>query len=92
MADIWRAYEDSTGQSTDTLDYIITEYKKGAAYKNLKFRKERERLLKILIETNAKGRFGSKKYASITSGVIRKYLDYKGNVQANREIAALSAA
>jgi integrase len=92
MADIWRAYEDLTGQSTDTLDYIVMEYKKGEAYKSLKSQKERGRLLKILTDTIATGRFGSKKYADISPGVIRKYLDYKGNVQANREIAALSAA
>jgi integrase len=31
-------------------------------------------------------------HANITPGVIRKYLDHKGTVSANREIAALSAA
>ena len=36
--------------------------------------------------------YGSKCYKDITPGVIRKYLDHKLTVSANREIAALSAA
>ena len=95
IPDVWEFYKQLTGSSTETLDYIIDEYLKGTSYAKLKDedqRKERKRLLDVLLETNARGRFGSKRYKSITPGTIRKYLDHKGTVAANREVAALSAA
>ena len=55
-------------------------------------KKERKRQLEVVLNTDARGRFGGKRYDNITPGTIRKYLDYKGTVAANREIAALSAA
>jgi len=92
IADIWELYKQATGQSQDTLDYIVGEYLKGVSYPKLADKKERKRQLEVVLNTDARGRFGGKRYDNITPGTIRKYLDYKGTVAANREIAALSAA
>ena len=92
IPDVWEAYRQLTGTSKQTLNYIVDEYLKGFDFAKLKSQKERKRLLDVVANTDAKGRFGNKQYANITPGVIRKYLDHKGTVSANREIAALSAA
>ena len=92
IPDVWEAHRQLTGDSAQTLDHIVTEYLEGVDYAALKTKKERKRLLNVVTNTDAKGRFGNKQYANITPGVIREYLDHKGTVSANREIAALSAA
>ena len=92
IPDVWESYKQLTEQSVKTLDYIAAEYLKGSSFAKLANQKERRRLLDAVMDTHAKGRFGNKHFESITPGVIRNYLDYKGTVSANREIAALSAA
>jgi len=89
---VWESYKQLTGESTETLDYVVQEYLNGTDYTKLKDQKERKRLLNSVCDTEANGRFGLKRYRDITPGTIRKYLDHKGNIAANREIAALSAA
>ena len=91
-AQVWAAYHELTSSNINTLQYIADEYYKGVDFGRLKEQKERRRLLDALLNTDASGRFGSKQYKNITPGTIRKYLDFKGTVSANREIAALSAA
>ena len=92
IPEIWDAVSNISGNSKETLDYIASEYFKGLSFAKLADPKERKRLLNVVLDTKAKGRFGNKLYRTITPGVIRKYLDYKGTLAANREIAALSAA
>jgi integrase len=92
IPEIWDAVSNISGNSKETLDYIASEYFKGLSFAKLADPKERKRLLNVVLDTKAKGRFGNKLYRTITPGVIRKYLDYKGTPAANREIAALSAA
>ena len=92
VPEIWDAISNISGDTKETLDYIAGEYFKGPSFAKLADPKERKRLLNVVLDTKAKGRFGNKLYRTITPGVIRKYLDYKGTPAANREIAALSAA
>jgi integrase len=93
MADIWRVYEDLTGQSKDTLAYLVGEYLKSDKLAERKTHREIERNLKTILSAPVGGReFGMVKYSSITVGTIQRYLDYRNNVAGNREVAALSAA
>jgi len=92
IPDVWESYKQLTGQSNDTLDYIASEYFKGVTFAKLADQKERKRLLNAILDIEANGRFGTKPYRTVTPGRIRKYLDFKGTVSANREVAALSAA
>jgi integrase len=89
---VWESYRQLTETSEKTLDYLVSRYLKSTEYNNLKSKRDVKRLLENLLNTDAKGRFGSKHYVNITPGVIRNYLDYKNSVTANREISALSAA
>ena len=45
---VWAAYKQLTGDSTETLDYIVQEYLKGVDYAKLKTQKERKRLLDVV--------------------------------------------
>jgi len=99
IADVWRQYEKLTDKDTATVQFIADEYYKGkegagsfASLKDDKARAARRDSLDRLLATKAKGRWGDKRYETITPGRITKYLEYKGTVSANREIAALSAA
>ena len=93
LADIWQAYRELTGQETTTLQYLVDRYRDSEHYKSLKSKDEISRSLDNLLKQPAgKVPFGRVKYSSITPGVIRQYLDYRGNVAGNREIAYLSAA
>ncbi|MCP3669908.1 MAG: hypothetical protein GY814_05655, partial [Gammaproteobacteria bacterium] len=49
MADIWRAYEDLTGQSKDTLAYLVGEYLKSDKLAERKTHREIERNLKTIL-------------------------------------------
>ena len=93
LPDLWQAYRELTESSTNTLRYIIDQYKAGDKFKSLKTRRDIGQKLDNLMQSIVSGvEFGSVKYEQITPGVIRKYLDWRNNVSGNREISYLSAA
>lgn len=93
IPEIWNTYRQISGESKSTLDFLIDQYLEGDAFKRLATKNERRRQLDRLRRTNTStGTFGSKRFASVTPGTIRRYLDFRANVAGNREISALSAA
>jgi len=93
LSEIWANYEALTGESRDTLQFIVNQYFEGDDFKNLKSGKEVRRALGVLLNQPIGGQvFGRILIKDITPGVIRKYLDYRNNVAGNREISYLSKA
>ncbi len=93
LPDVWDHYKQLTSSSQDTLQYIVAEYLKSNSHAKKQSKRQIEQGLERLLSTPVgKLEFKQVKIKNITPGVIRKYLDYRGNISANREIAYLSSA
>jgi len=98
LSEVWKRYESLTCASAPrkTLDWLFGEYLASAqhAQKAVKTRKEYEKNAARLSKTATKSGtlFGQLDAERITPGVVRKYIDARGDktVAANREIAFLS--
>lgn len=96
-AEIWTAFEQiKAPDDRGTLSWLVREYLKSERFLGLaaKTRKEAEAALNRLTGTKTRaGVFGDAQLASVTPGVLRRYLDArKKPIAANRELSYLSAA
>lgn len=96
LSEVWAAYEAVKGEVQHTLKWLTDKYLKSDKFNSLgeRTQEDYQRHQKVLVSTRVKGgTFGGVQFDQITPGVIRKYLDKRGEtapVQANREIAFLS--
>ena len=92
---VWRRYEQVVCVSrTDTLEWLCSEYHKSTKF-NLLARSTQKDYLKYHRTIMDRGTNRTLPYASITPGMLRRYLDTRAKegapVLANREMAYLSA-
>jgi integrase len=98
LSDVWKAYEALQANAPRrTLAWIIDQYLASADYKRLKPVTQKDyagyarRIGAAKLKSGAE--FGGAALDSITPGIIRKYMDRRGQdapVSANRELAFLS--
>ncbi len=95
LSEIWQRYEEVTEIAPgDSLEWLCLEYQKSAKFLSLAtstqkdYKKYHESIMRRAANSN-------QPYASITPGMLRKYLDNRASenapVLANREVAYLSA-
>jgi len=98
ISEVWAAYEALQGQVQNTISWLTDKFIASEKFAELGDRTQEDykRYQKTLTETATRsGVFGNVRFDQVTPGVIRRYLDKRGEaapVQANREIAFLSAA
>lgn len=100
IREIWVAYDQALGKSTDTLNWLLDEYHKSSQFQELapKTRKDYDGYRKTLTSQDAGGKpFGQFSLVDIDMYTIRGYLDtYSHNgrrapISANRQIQYLKA-
>lgn len=97
LSEVWKAYELITGERTDTLKWLLTEYNNSAAFLECAPATQilYEKYFKALTEKKTKSGklFGDFELTLITRKVIQRYLDNENaKVAANRRIQYLKAA
>jgi integrase len=100
LREIWVAYDQALGKTTDTLNWLLDQYHRSAQFRDLapKTRKDYEGYRKTLSAQDAGGKpFGQFSLVDIDMYTIRGYLDtYSRNgrrapISANRQIQYLKA-
>jgi integrase len=97
MSEVWSAYEQVVGQTTDTLEWLLRTYGRSRTFSELapSTRSGYEAYADTLInkELSTGKRFGEIQLKNITRIVIQRYLDgAEGKIAANRHIQYLKAA
>lgn len=96
MSDLWKAYEQVTGQTTDTLKWLVNKYLKSAQFLELAPRTQSDYgdyADKLLNRRLANGKpWGDAPLSTVTPKVIRRYLDnHSAKISANRHIQFLKS-
>lgn len=97
LSQVWKAYEIATGETTDTLKWLLKKYLQSPQFSELSAKTQRDYEAyadKIKTKKLADGSlFGDVQLSRITEKVIRNYLDnYPAKVSANRHVQFLKAA
>lgn len=97
LSEVWKVYEQITGESRDTLKWLLAQYNQSAAFRDCApaTQKHYEKYLREITEKETKSGklFGEFELTLITRKVIQRYLDSaKAPIKANRHIQYLKSA
>jgi len=96
MSEVWRAYEESVGDSRQTVGWLLHQFMGSKKFAELTSKTQRDYRLAIDRLVNApvgNDRFGSVSLDRVDQTSIRAYLDwYESPVAGNRHIAILKSA
>ena len=93
IPEVWSSYENITVRTNNTLQYIVDKYTASREFDELKSKYHIQQAFNRILTSPVGSRtFGQIPFQSITTGTIRKYLDYRNNKSGNREVAYLSSA
>lgn len=97
LSEVWKSYELITGERTDTLKWLLTQYNSSTAFKDCApaTQAHYEKYFKAITEkeTRSGKLFGDFELNLITRKVIQRYLDIAtAKIKANRHIQYLKSA